>query len=58
MVCFLVVEILVLDENNNILSNMCLDFLFLVLKIVLYGYCYEIVVIFVDGIFILVCLSN
>lgn len=55
MVCFLVVEILVLDENNNILSNMCLDFLFLVLKIVLYGYCYEIVVIFVDGIFILVC---
>lgn len=58
MVCFLVVEILELDENNNILSNMCLDFLFLVLKIVLYGYCYEIVVIFVDGIFILVCLSN
>lgn len=58
MVCFLVVEILVLDENNNILSNMCLDFLFLVLKIVLYGCCYEIVVIFVDGIFILVCLSN
>lgn len=58
MVCFLVDEILVLDEKNNIISNMCLDFLFLVLKIVLYSCCYEIVVIFVDWVFNLVCLSN